>query len=699
MTRFTPSSPSPSRGSGRRAAVFSPGIKKIPHLKEFFDFTQIAYNPANQDAHQVDVVLTWGNKETGQAARRYAARHRKPVWSVEDGFFRSLNPGARNPQLSLVLDDVGIYYDARQASLLENLILAVDGNPQEPDLIVQAKQILTLIRHHGLSKYNNGRARVDLPTTRAERILVVDQTEGDASIEGGLADGARFSQMMEWALSHHPRAEILVKTHPEVLSGQKKGCIDARFFRAKNVHRLTTNYGPHELLQCVDHVATVSSQLGFDALCSNKSVTCFGAPFYAGWALTEDRITVPRRGHARTLEQLAAAALLLYPTYVDPVSGTRCSPIHALRHLGLQRDMARSNEGITFALGFSAWKRPYVKPFLDGPHAEVTFLDESELAARLQKEKPTRVVAWGQRISTQAAQLLATHSTPLIRMEDGFLRSTALGSDLTPPLSVVLDERGIYYDPRQPSRLEELLRDHPFSDEERTLGKDLMAAITGERLSKYNVQEDTPLPMPSAVGQPIHLVIGQVDDDASVLLGTQSVRSSEDLVREVRRRHPHCYLIYKPHPDVVAKNRLGVLTSEAEHLIDWIETSRSIAACLDAANHVHTMTSFAGFEALLRRLPVTTYGLPFYAGWGLTQDTLSCERRSRPLSIEELVYATLVLYPRYYSEDAHCFITAQQASQDLVRSLRTNGRGDVDPSLSRKARRLFRYLRGFFHGA
>src|SRR5690606_27458289 len=125
-----------------------------------------------------------------------------------------------------------------------------------------------------------------------------------------------------------------------------------------------------------DHVATVSSQLGFDALCAHKSVTCFGAPFYAGWGLTEDRIAIPRRGTPRSLEQLAAAALLLYPSYVDPVSGKRCSPEEALRHLGLQRKMARANEGHTFALGFSAWKRPYVKPFLDGPHAKVTFLDE-----------------------------------------------------------------------------------------------------------------------------------------------------------------------------------------------------------------------------------------------------------------------------------------------------------------------------------
>ena len=63
------------------------------------------------------------------------------------------------------------------------------------------------------------------------------------------------------------------------------------------------------------------------------------------------------------------------------------------------------------------------------------------------------------------------------------------------------------------------------------------------------------------------------------------------------------------------------------------------------------MTSLAGFEALLRGKPVTTYGMPFYAGWGLTRDLGMradvAARRSRRRHLDELVAAALILYPVY----------------------------------------------------
>lgn len=55
-----------------------------------------------------------------------------------------------------------------------------------------------------------------------------------------------------------------------------------------------------------------------------------------------------------------------------------------------------------------------------------------------------------------------------------------------------------------------------------------------------------------------------------------------------------------------------------------------------------------GFEALLRGLPVTTLGAPFYAGWGLTRDLgpVPARRTARP-SLAALVHACLIAYPRY----------------------------------------------------
>ncbi|MFP3441598.1 capsular polysaccharide biosynthesis protein, partial [Pantoea sp. SIMBA_133] len=39
--------------------------------------------------------------------------------------------------------------------------------------------------------------------------------------------------------------------------------------------------------------------------------------------------------------------------------------------------------------------------------------------------------------------------------------------------------------------------------------------------------------------------------------------------------------------------------------------------------------------------------LPFYAGWGLTQDAMHCPRRNRALTLDALVAGTLLLYPNY----------------------------------------------------
>jgi capsular polysaccharide export protein len=45
---------------------------------------------------------------------------------------------------------------------------------------------------------------------------------------------------------------------------------------------------------------------------------------------------------------------------------------------------------------------------------------------------------------------------------------------------------------------------------------------------------------------------------------------------------------------------------------------------------------------------VITHGQPFYAGWGLTRDLAApIARRNRLLTLEQLVAATLILYPRY----------------------------------------------------
>ena len=60
------------------------------------------------------------------------------------------------------------------------------------------------------------------------------------------------------------------------------------------------------------------------------------------------------------------------------------------------------------------------------------------------------------------------------------------------------------------------------------------------------------------------------------------------------------------------------------------------------------MTSLLGFEALVRGLPVTCLGAPFYAGWGLTRDLGPVPDRRGAADLATLSHAALIAYPRYF---------------------------------------------------
>jgi capsular polysaccharide export protein len=112
---------------------------------------------------------------------------------------------------------------------------------------------------------------------------------------------------------------------------------------------------------------------------------------------------------------------------------------------------------------------------------------------------------------------------------------------------------------------------------------------------------------------------------------------------------PDAYIIYKPHPDVEAGHRVGrIAESVALKFADEVIHDVPIGALIDLVDEVHVNTSLAGFEALLRGRAVVTHGVPFFAGWGLTTDLGSVPaRRTARRTLDELVVATLLVYPRY----------------------------------------------------
>jgi capsular polysaccharide export protein len=455
---------------------------------------------------------------------------------------------------------------------------------------------------------------------------------------------------------------VVLKVHPEVMAGRKRGHFDIKAVgRLPRVRVLGQDVHPASLIEQAEAVYVVTSQMGFEGLLWGKRVRTFGMPFYAGWGLTQDALPSSQRRKSVALEDLAFAALVDYPRYLDPETGQRCEAERLIEWLALQRRMRERFPARVYALNFSWWKRPIVRAFFQG--SEVRFLRDAHAVPR----QGTRVV-WGSRqISSvpDPGRSGADDAGRVIRLEDGFLRSVGLGADLVRPLSWVMDGRGIYYDATRPSDLEHLLQTHQFDATLVQRAAALRQSIVEQGLTKYNVN-GPPWKRPPHATRVI-LVPGQVETDASIAFGAPDIRKNIDLLRAVRLAAPDAYVVYKPHPDVVAGlRRRGVGEEESARWCDETVTECAMADLLEAVDEVHGLTSLAGFEALLRGKIVVVYGQPFYAGWGLTQDRVPLARRTRKLALDELVAGVLILYPAYVSRTTGRYTTPERALVELL---------------------------------
>ncbi|CAN5262528.1 capsular polysaccharide biosynthesis protein [soil metagenome] len=623
----------------------APGVLKVPFLETFLSDYDLRTLPGGD----VRAVFGWGMKPTAAVGRRWAEKNGRPYVALEDGFLRSVGLGESGAaSLSLIVDDLGVYYDATRPSRLEHLIQTAP-DWCDAQMMGRARALIDRIVKSGVSKTNMGGPLDPALLKPGRRVLIVDQTLGDASIGYGLASTASFADMVAAARRDEPDAQLIVKRHPAVAAGRKRGCIATEDLTG--VTLIDTDVRPTDLLAVVDAVYVVTSALGFEALLRGLAVRCFGAPFYSGWGLTRDTVQTERRGVARTIEQVAASALIRYTRYVDPVTGQRCEVEQALERLIRLRDRAKRLSGVWAAAGFAPAKRPPTRRLLNSPKGQVRYHWFARNAAKAAEVEHGKLIWWAGKESQPILDAAAATTAPTVRMEDGFIRSRGLGSDFFGALSVVLDDLGVYYDATGPSRLEVLIQVGQPDDEALARAEALRARIVEAGLSKYNLKGEAPVGWPAGLndgGRERLLVVGQVENDRSIRLGCTDIRTNSGLVEAARRDFPDAWLIYRNHPDVMAGNRPGLLDARALDAVDAVADDLDIIDCLNACDRLVTLTSLTGFEALMRFKPVTTYGRPFYAGWGLTDDrTGPFERRTRRASLHELIHATLIDYPLY----------------------------------------------------
>lgn len=356
---------------------------------------------------------------------------------------------------------------------------------------------------------------------------------------------------------------------------------------------------------------------------------------------------IARDGRPDPLERAVTTWLIDAADYRDPYSGRPVPVEAAIEQLSFWRQTIDRNRGLAVAAGIARWKRREVEAML-WPGEPLHFARTAEEAVRNARARQGVIAVWPSKAPRGLDAEAAAHGVTVHPVEDGFLRSTGLGSDCHPPHSIILDRTGLHLDPSRPSELETLIATPIDNPVLLARAERLMRDVVDAGISKY-ASGGRPFDRP-VQGRRLVLVTGQVEDDLSVRLGGAGVEGNLDLIRRARAAEPDAHLIFKPHPDVDAGHRRGrVADADALRYADQVVRDTPMASLLDSVDAVHVLTSLAGFEALIRGCEVVVHGQPFYAGWGLTRDLAPPieRRRGRNVTKAQIVAATLILYPHY----------------------------------------------------
>ncbi len=302
--------------------------------------------------------------------------------------------------------------------------------------------------------------------------------------------------------------------------------------------------------------------------------------------------------------------------------------------------------------GFNNWKLGFVSAYL--PEYRTAFAPRkirgllALIAIRRFPIKPSVFICWGYTESIFVRLYAKTKGINILRMEDGFLRSSAFGATHSTPYSLVLDSKGMHYNPDVPSDLEEMLNTHDFTEAELKEAGECLELFKRLRLSKYN---------PAIIGNDIAVgvksrrkiaVLGQVDNDMAMRLGNTDGWKMIELIRLAKIENPDADIYYRPHPDIYhGYRRSRLIYRSVEKYCRIASPDIPLVDFIESVDHVYTITSLSGLEALIRGIKVTVVGAAFYAGWGVTDDRVSFPRRNRKVTLDELFAAVYIKYPRY----------------------------------------------------
>ncbi len=278
---------------------------------------------------------------------------------------------------------------------------------------------------------------------------------------------------------------------------------------------------------------------------------------------------------------------------------------------------------------------------------------------------------------SQAMMLALQLNIPLIKKEDGFLHSAdtwvnkRVPSKYTEGISFTFSPDIHYFDATASSYIERLINDKNLiiDTEKKKRAKNCIQRIVDTHLTKYNHQ---PIYTPKLGRENVTkvLIVDQSYGDFSISRGMANEETFKIMLETAIKNHPEADIIIKTHPDALTKGTTrnsGYFTHITPH--DNIYTITEPINPISLIKHVdkvYVCTTQLGFEALMCNKDVYTFGMPFYAGWGLTHDYLKCERRNNVRSLEEIFYIAYIMYSFYVNPQRKCRCEIEEAMDYLL---------------------------------
>ena len=601
-------------------------------------------------------IMIWGFKSP-KFLQRFVQAHQIPLLYVEDGFIRSVNLGAtKTPPFSLSIDRRTPYFNAREASDLEVLLSTYDF-ASNPALLQRAENMMQLLLDTGISKYNQSIA-VDINAVYGrkdrKRILVIGQVEDDASIEYGCEVRYSNNDLVMMARLENPDAQIIYKPHPDVLHGKRP--MQSNPDDVRHICQVLDQDIPlAQSFETIDHVYTITSQAGFEALQRGLSVTTLGCPFYSGWGLTDDRQPNARRTRQLSITEVFAGAYLLYMRYFDPIYKVAITGEEAvmqlvkLRELECQLDTSIVvPKRLMWMLGFNSVEH-YRYLVAAYPDHELTFLSLEDLNHSNQYLNEIKN-------SASTADVVLNTTLPMAAYER-LLREWGVVPHYfaTAPLSrwwptahrydgFIVDQLGNPASAAQLTTLESMLMHYDFIAQQETIH------AWYEQCTQYLAIPDAHQHSSEPAKNRI-MVFAESFHDSQMRVGNALGYNTLDLLALARHEHPSAELIcYSVSADAEFVKALPLTLKRSKNLgkITYIDASKtSLQAALHEIDQVYVVAADAGLMARWFGVKVTTLGTPFYAGWGLTDDRVSTVRRQRSLTLEQLLWVVLHLYSHY----------------------------------------------------